>query len=59
MDALKKISLTASFYVTTDSDEIPISVGGGDGIPFEASWDRTGYRPTNLDAHDHVVPITR
>jgi len=59
MELLKKISPTASFYLSTDSDEIPISVGGGDGIPFEASWDKTGFRPTNLDAHEHVVPISR
>ena len=59
MEAFKKISSTASFYISTDSDEIPISVGGGEGIPFEAAWDKTGFIITKLDSHEHVVPITR
>ena len=59
MDALQKISPTAIFYQSTDSDEALISVGGGDGIPYEALWDSKGYKPTSLGSYDHVVPITR
>ena len=59
MDALQKIGPTAIFYQSTDSDEALISVGGGDGIPYEASSDSKGCKPTSLDSYDHVVPITR
>ena len=46
------------FEVLDDPDEILISIGGGEGIPVVAAWDKNGFRPYKLDSRDSF-PLER
>ncbi len=48
-ELLARLDKNCVFEVLDDPDEILISIGGGEGIPVVAAWDKNGFAPYELD----------
>ncbi len=57
-ELLARLDKNCVFEVLDDPDEILISIGGGDGIPIVAAWDKNGFQPYKLDSRDSF-PLER
>lgn len=57
-EMLDKIDEYAVFVVLDDVDEVLVSIGGGEGIPIVAAWDKNGFRAYDLDDRDRY-PLER
>ena len=49
-ELIGKLDENCVFEVIDDPDEILLSIGGGEGIPVVAAWDKNGFEPYSLDS---------